>query len=255
MPQVTETDVFRACRTLFGPEFQLSRDFLSYLQPAGVRSAYRKKAKTTHPDRFASAPGSTQSKQMRLFQDLTQAHETLLSYLRQRHRFSTVARHRYSRQPVRKPTHGQQRDRQHNPRQRPLPTRPLQFGMFLYYQGIIPFDAVISAIIWQRRQRPNLGKIAKGWGWLDDGQIETILRPSGGAFRFGERAEKLGYLTPLQVRTLLCHQRSRQQQMGHYFVQQGYLDEASLDQLLHQLAEHNRTHRKGFSDYYYFYHR
>ena len=82
MPQVTETEVFRACRTLFGPELQLNREFLSYLQPAGVRSAYRKKAKVTHPDRFALSAGATRSRQKRLFQDLNQAHETVQIYLK-----------------------------------------------------------------------------------------------------------------------------------------------------------------------------
>ena len=49
MPYVTDAEVFRACRTLFGPELCLSHDFLNYLQPDGVRSAYRKRAKSVHP--------------------------------------------------------------------------------------------------------------------------------------------------------------------------------------------------------------
>lgn len=251
MPQVTETEVFHACRTLFGPDLQLNREFLSYLQPAGVRSAYRKKAKATHPDRFALSAGTTRSKQNRLFQDLNQAHETVQSYLKQRKLLGATSGS-YS-----KPTYSRRRQdppRRHSQRG-PLPSRPLQFGLFLYYLGVIPFNAVISAIIWQRQQRPIIGEIAKRWGWLDDKKIGQIINHRGGAFKFGERAEKLGLLSPLQVRTLLFHQRSRQQQMGHYFVSQGYFDETTLNQLLLQLAEHNQIYRKSYGGNYYFYHR
>jgi len=165
MPQVTEAEVFRACRTLFGSELNLSRDFLHYLQPAGVRSAYRKKAKATHPDRFAVAAASTQEKQQRLFQDLNQAHETVQTFLKQRERVPTSS---YFRSRATTTTYSQpKRRRQDRPYSKyyrgPLPTRPLQFGLFLYYLGIIPFNAVISAITWQRRQRPVLGEIAKRW--------------------------------------------------------------------------------------------
>jgi len=255
MPQVTETEVFRACRTLFGPELQLNRDFLSYLQPAGVRSAYRKKAKTTHPDRFAASSHATRSRQQQLFQDLNQAHQTLQSYLKQKKHgpggnFST---RRTSRPAYSQPKY-QRRDPS-RPARGPLPARPLQFGLFLYYLGIIPFTAVISAIIWQRQQRPVLGEIACRWGWLQESDISRIINHRCGLHKFGERAEQLGLLNPLQVRTLLFHQRSRQKQMGHYFVSQGYFDEATLHQLLHRLAEHNRTFRRGLGDHYYFHHR
>jgi hypothetical protein len=43
--------------------------------------------------------------------------------------------------------------------------------------------------------------------------------------------------------------------MGRYFVSQGYFDEATLNQLLLQLAEHNQTYRNSFGGYYYFHHR
>ncbi len=84
MPHVTEAEVFRACRTLFGPELKFDRAFLSYLQPSGARSAYRKKAKVIHPDRFAVSCSSTKIKQQRLFQDLNQAHQTVQKYLKQK---------------------------------------------------------------------------------------------------------------------------------------------------------------------------
>ncbi len=254
MPQVTETEVFRACRTLFGPELQLNRDFLFYLQPAGVRSAYRRKAKITHPDRFAIAAVTTRTKQQRLFQDLNQAHQTVLTYLKQRKSFPSG---HFSRN---YPASAQTKHRRQGPpdrqqRRGPLPARPMQFGLFLYYQGMIPFSAMISAISWQRRQRPALGEIARRWGWLDENNIHDIISHRGGTHKFGERAEQLGLLDQLQVRTLLFYQRSQQKQMGRYFVERGLLNEATLNQLLLQLAEHNQNFRKGFGGHYYYFHR
>ncbi len=257
MPQITEAEVIRACRTLFGQELQLNRDFLHYLQPAGVRSAYRKKAKATHPDRFAVSASSTQEKQQRLFQDLNQAHETVQNFLKQRDR--TPAAFYFRRQ--NSSTYSRpKRRRQERPYSKfyrgPLPARPLQFGLFLYYMGLIPFNAVISAITWQRQQRPVIGEIAKRWGWLNDEQIKQILHLRiSGVHKFGERAEHLGLLTSLQVRAVLLHQRTRQKQMGHYFIDQGFFDEATLNQLLTQLADHNRSYRQGYGGNYYFYHR
>ncbi|MCK5912509.1 MAG: J domain-containing protein [Desulfuromusa sp.] len=254
MSQVTETEVFRACRTLFGSELQLNRDFLFYLQPAGVRSAYRKKAKTTHPDRFAISAVGTRTKQHCLFQDLNQAHQTVQTYLKQRKKISSG---NFSRN---YPAYTQAKRQRQDPPQRqqqrgPLPARPLQFGLFLYYLGVIPFNAVITAITWQRQQRPALGEIAKRWGWLSAKNIHEIINYRSGIHKFGERAEKLGLLDQLQVRTLLFYQRSQQKQMGYYFVEQGFFNEATLNQLLLQLAEHNQTFRKGFGGHYYYFHR
>lgn len=254
MAQISEVEVFRACRTLFGPELQLNRDFLHYLHPAGVRSAYRKKAKTTHPDRYAVSAVGVQKKQQGLFQDLNQAHETVQKFLKQRQRIQ-VRSHFRSHTNQSQPYRRHQDQPRSNFYRGPLPPRPLQFGLFLYYQGLIPFNALISAITWQRQQRPALGDIAKRWGWLNEAQIKQILGHRKGACKFGERAEQLGLLSALQVRALLLHQRTRQKQMGQYFIEQGFFGKETLNLLLTQLAEHNQPFRHGYSGHYYYYHR
>ncbi len=255
MPQISEAEVFRACRTLFGSELHLSREFLRSLKASGVRTAYRKKAKNTHPDRFAFSAASTREKQLRLFQDLNQAHETVLKYLKQRDLFSSTSfgtRSSTFTQPKRR-----RQDRPYGKYyQGPLPTRPLQFGLFLYYLGLIPFSSVISAIVWQRQQRPVLGEIAQRWGWLSAGQVNQVLTYRNGLSKFGERAEQLGLLSPLQVRAMLLHQRTRQKQIGLYFIEQGFIDDKILNQLLFKLAKHNQTYQQGYSgQHFYFQHR
>jgi len=256
MPHVTEAEVFRACRTLFGPELKFDRAFLSYLQPSGARSAYRKKAKVIHPDRFAVSCSSTKIKQQRLFQDLNQAHQTVQKYLKQK-KVIRAQPIRHSRPAYSAPKHPKQRqDKARRDQQTAyLPQRPLQFGQFLYYLGIIPFHALIAAITWQRRQRPVLGEIAKRWGWLENEDIRQIITLRSQVQKFGERAEHLGLLSSVQVRTLLFHQRSQQRQIGDYFVEQNFFEKDTKNNLLSQLADHNRTHRKGFSQHFYYFHR
>lgn len=253
MPLISEAEVFRACRTLFGPELQLNRDFLHYLQPSGVRTAFRNRAKQTHPDRFAIATNLVREQQHRLFQDLNQAHETLQSFLKQRNVPFTGSRRTSAQQPQQHWRHN--RSPQSNYYRGPLPPRPLQFGLYLFYLGIIPFGAVITAIAWQRQQRPIIGDIARRWGWLDGAQIKQVLAYRNGGSKFGERAEQLGLLSALQVRAMLLHQRNRQRQMGQYFIEQGFFNAESLNLLLSQLAEHNQLYRHSFSGQYYFYHR
>ena len=130
MSYVTEAEVFRACRTLFGPELQLTRDFLSYLQADGVRSAYRKKAKVIHPDKFSVAADEIRIRQQRQFQDLNQAHQTVLSYLKQRKPF--VRTNSFGSRPAyrQQPPQYQRNNARSYPQRGPLPARPLQFGLF-----------------------------------------------------------------------------------------------------------------------------
>lgn len=243
MQQIPESELFHACRVLFGSELHLSREFLNYLQPSGVRSAYRKKALDTHPDRFASSSTTVKAKQEKLFQSLNQAHETVQNFLKQRNKvfneqIKRTQPHEYSR-----PYANRSATKQSHLYSGPLPSRPLQLGQYLYYRGLVPYAAVISAITWQRRQRPSLGEIARRWRWLDDQDIERILKLRGGFSRFGERAERLGLLNQLQVRTLLLHQRTQQQQIGRYFVENDYITEQTLDTLLKEFSEHNHKYR------------
>ncbi|HKJ05577.1 MAG TPA: J domain-containing protein [Geopsychrobacteraceae bacterium] len=251
MQQISESEILHACRVLFGSELHLSRGFLNYLQPSGARTAYRKKAMLTHPDRFVSSCSIILAKQKKLFQSLNQAHEVVQSYLRQRN----IA-------PVDLRQHPQaaQNSRPHRRRPTPdtnrfyrgtLPNRPLQLAQFLYYESLIPYAAVISAITWQRQQRPSVGQIAQRWRWLNDKDIDRILKLRSGFSRFGERAQQLGLLNPLQVRTLLLHQRANQKQIGRYFVDHGYITEKNLERLLDKLSEHNLKYRHGFSGQYY----
>lgn len=81
---VAENELFRACEIIFGPELTINRDFLEYLQISGIKTAYRKRAMETHPDRFAANGDMHLSQGTQLFHAVQEAYENLLGYLKAR---------------------------------------------------------------------------------------------------------------------------------------------------------------------------
>ncbi len=260
---LSETEIFKACRTLFGAEVDLSLDFLSYLQPSGVKTAYRQRVKETHPDTVVG-DAAQQRRQTGLFQELVAAYELFGNFFKQRERGLSLAGRTHAPprpaqpQPA-KPAGGFRSGRsaqegahaRRGPSRGPTPRQPhlycgnlpgrtLEFGLFLYYQRLIDYRQLVEALVWQRRQRPNLGDIAQRWGWLTDQEIRTILGSRGPLRRFGEKAVHLQYLSDRQLQTLLYYQRSQQKRLGQFFVEQKILTAADVDRLVLEQQSHNR---------------
>lgn len=231
-----------ACRTLFGQEVNLSQDFLQYLQPSGAKSAFRNQAKVHHPDRHAASSPLIRKQQAERFREIRQAYDLVIEFLEKRHHKRGSAK---PGGPSKKPAYKSKNDtRRHKP-QRPhprpgsIPSIPLEFGMYTFYQGKVTYQQLIEALVWQRRQRPTLGAIAQKWGWLSETKVAQILGHRGHSVRFGKKAVELGYLKQHQVDALLKHQRSRQTKIGQYFVEKGLLTEAETDQIFQRLKAHN----------------
>ncbi|QWR77067.1 J domain-containing protein [Candidatus Magnetomonas plexicatena] len=85
MSEVTnEAELYDACRVLFGTEIKVDRNFLEYIQPSGVKSAYRKMALLTHPDRV-EALGKDYLRNLNVdFRSVAEAYEKLSKYLKLR---------------------------------------------------------------------------------------------------------------------------------------------------------------------------
>lgn len=81
---MNELDLYDACRVLFGKEVRIDRQFLEYIQPSGVKSAYRKMALATHPDRIAALGDSIQAGTGSDFRVVADAYEKLTKYLKLR---------------------------------------------------------------------------------------------------------------------------------------------------------------------------
>jgi hypothetical protein len=234
----SEAALLDACRILFGTKIDLSSQFLAYLQPEGAKSAYREKAKKNHPDLFADCAPGIRRRQSELFQEIHGAYKLLATYLDQRNRTGAP--------PTRPGPSEERTTKESRPYRaatgvpRHLPRQHLEFGLFLYYRGFIAYPDLIAALLWQRRQRPNLGALAKRWGWLDDQKIQATLQHRGSGNRFGTRALQLGFLTGIQLQALLRYQQTLHKKFGQYFVEQGILNAAEIDRLAEDLDKHNQ---------------
>jgi len=255
---LSSSDLFRACSILFGPDVDVSYDFLNYIQPAGIKTAFRKLALETHPDTQqgeVDAPASSEK-----FMEVHWAYKRLISFISRR---DTLPIGRHSR-PRREPagagsftTARRTRQRRRSRHQSPpddsqrtgyyytstVPRRALLFGEYLFYCGIIPWDALIKAIVWQRTQRPRLGEIAKQWGWLSDRQVSQTMRGRRLGEQFGQSAIRQEHLSQMQLNALLNAQRGKQRPFGEYFVLHGMLSREELENHYANFISHNTSYR------------
>jgi len=255
--QPSARDIFEACRVLFGPTVQITPEFLRYLQPVGLKTAFRKRALETHPDR-AKALGIFEKELHARFQMVRQAYDILNAFLKTQNMLHTT-RSASTRWSQRSPqtagnrkhnTHQRQSQRHTTTRRRTgqdhfyqgsLPRRCLLFGQYLYYSGIISWRTLIDAITWQRMQRPRIGQIAMGWGLLSSRDVIKILTERTLNERFGECALRIGYITNFQHIALIGRQRKLQRPLGEFFIRNGNLTGGQLLHLLNRHRVHNRS--------------
>ncbi len=235
-------EVFDACGLLFGPEVEISLDFLKYLEPSGLKAAYRKKALETHPDR-ARALGRDEAKMGERFREAALAYEKLVPIITNK---KTV----FSRfQPIGQTKKEQTVVRREEAKSsfsdffytKDMPQRQLLFGQFLYYSGLISWNTLIKAVTWQKRQRPPIGQLALEWKMMSRSDIQQILMCREFRGKFGERAIRLGYLSRFQLMALLGKQRNLQRPIGTFFVNEGILLQREIEAVAARQKIHNRT--------------
>jgi hypothetical protein len=233
-----DANVLNACRTLFGADAALSNEFLLSLKPNVIKTAFRKKAKETHPDLFSAHDPLVQKRQTELFRVVNAAYDIMRNYCERRDRPRRPVRARPPRSTT-AATPSFHEDETGWRYRGTVPERRLEIGRFLYYRGGIPYHVLIKALAWQMRQRPPVGTIARQWGWLNDGTVRAILSHRGQPHLFGERAQQLGFLSSHQARILLAYQRTLQKRLGRYFVEHGHLTHDEMERLAAELRRHN----------------
>lgn len=222
-----------ACRVLFGPDVDINREFLFYVAPSGVKSAYRKMALVFHPDRAFGKDDATRRIYTERFLRTNLAYERMMGFLRERDVLAVPSERPIKTGPS-------------SPPPSVLPRRRLFIGQFLLYMGVISWEALSRALARQRKQRPRFGELAVGWDWLSDGEVEFALRKKKRGERIGEAAVRLGMLEPFQTRVLTAYQRSRQTPLGAYFVENGYLSDIRLKELVAEFMSHNARFGPSF---------
>jgi hypothetical protein len=246
---LSENDIFKACRILFGDQIDVGQDFLFYIQPCGARSAYRRLAKETHPDLFLNETPDVLKNRTEQFKNLNEAYELLSTFFIQREQGLILSSSDVKNSPSTvssRPKNSASRSHSsstHNQKNRfyngKIPTRICKIGIYLYYRGLIPFRALIEALVWQRRQRPSIGQLAHRWGWLEDSEINKIITSRKYQGLFGEKAVDMGLLTEFQVRTLLYFQGTLHKKLGQYFVEKGSFSPGKMEKLVKELHGHN----------------
>ena len=268
--QTTSSELFKACETIFGPEVNVSIEFLEYLQPIGIKTAYRKRALETHPDR-AKALGSFARDLNTEFIDVQQAYEKLLLFV-ETNNGSTLSASPFSDFKTRQaPSYqssekssytssyqkhkGGQKKSFHDPQYTSkkhkthsdhfytgnVPKGRLMIGQLLYYSGLISWRTLIQAICWQRRQRPQIGQIAITWGLISSQDVIRILTDRTLNEKFGECALRIGYISNFELLALVGRQRQLQRPLGEYFIKCGILSSTDIMSMAHKQRLQNLT--------------
>ncbi len=244
-----EQRLFDSCRILFGSEVDIGWDFLFYIQLSGLKSAFRRRALLTHPDRAAHRRKGASPAAAESFIITKDAYDHLLDFIRKRHTFRhgvktpSPARHGAKAPPRNRPARrGQETaptDFFYSGR---LPRRRLLMGEFLFYSGVVSWENLIKAIVWQRRQRPKLGRIASEKGWLHPSQARFAALRKGVGTPIGEALIRFGLLERWQVDVLLWRQRRMQTALGEYFIRARLISRSRLYHLLEKFNLHNEAY-------------
>lgn len=247
---VTSTDLVRACQILFSPETSVSLAFVQNLDPSTLKTAYRKKALETHPDR-ARALGVHEQIQTKRFREVKRAYEVLLPVTEKTVTVAFPGQNRPRPQAKRAETPHEKpryttRNKTSSYYRGCVPNHSLRLGQYLYYSGIITWRHLIDAISWQRRVKPRYGQIALEWNILDHQQIMDILIQKENSERFGEYARRCGIITDFQHLAIIGKQNKCHRLFGEYFVLNGILTQRQLDILLIRLMQHNDTNHHRY---------
>lgn len=236
-----ESELMDACRILF-PTAEICREFLCYIQPEGLKNAYRNRAWECHPD--ANGEDRDQTRRTELFRQSVEAYKLLNDFLKVR-KPCIPLRHASPMRPSAPRMEILARAEDELYYEGPFPTIELKTGLYLYYSGAVSYQAVVRALMWQRDLRPPLGDFARQWGWLSEEDVTRILAATHIVGTFGERALEMGLLTQSQLNIILLHQRTMQRPIGRYFVARSLLSELTLRHHLRELERHNQQVRKS----------
>lgn len=124
-----------------------------------------------------------------------------------------------------------------------IPARKLRIGHYLYFSGLISWESLIKALVWQRRQRPRLGEIGRSLGWLSSRDIRKILSNRSSSTPFGRTAVRLDLLSESQLTILLSRQNRMKKKIGVYFVRHNLLTSAQMTEFVSQCRKHNIRQR------------
>lgn len=263
MRGVTEQRVAEALKSLFG---DLESSLPPRISKALLKEVYHNRIFECHPDR-ANSLGNDESQLVDKTSSLNGAYALLSKLVKTQDletaKFRAVARrkkrampkqnHRAPRRTVkqtvsRKPSQGtSSRPEEYDYRgvmadywDGELPSRQLRFGRYLYYKGLISWDSLVEALMWQAEQKPLLGEVLVGRGDIGRSELQQVLLAKANGEFFGDCAMRLGLANSKQIRAALDLQDKKQRPVGTYFLKRGLLQYDSLQRHLKKHQEHNQ---------------
>jgi curved DNA-binding protein CbpA len=226
-------EIASALRLIYGDQVTARPDILRTLDFEGLKAAFRKRAMELHPDR-AKIIGKSSDELSEMFKDVQTAYEQLRELLGP----SFDASRQFKK--MDKPYMGWTNAPGEHYWEADIPRSKLLLGQFLYYAGLVTFNTLVSAITWQRQQRPTFGKIAGMWDYLSDSQMREIMASRKSGEKLGETAIRLGYLSPFQRTAVIGFQKWLQRPIGEFFQEIGILEETEIVYLIGLMKKHNR---------------
>jgi hypothetical protein len=212
------------------------------LSPLELKTAYRKKAFEAHPDR-ACVLGENKEMLDKHFKEITTAYESLNSIVQGKVKY-IIKDETPKRRNVRF-TNRYKQIKQKRTSDRfykgDMPERKLLIGQFLYYSRQISWQTLLDALLWQRKQRPIIGKIALDWGILSSDEIQWILSKRSYKDKFGEYALRNGFITYFQLLAIIGRQKKLQPLIGKYFIQEKILGYLEVKKMVKMLKNHNEN--------------
>ena len=271
---LTPKDLLQSCKTLFGPEVNVSLEFLHYLQSDGLKSIYRKRALETHPDRQASRDPSVRKSNNVSFHAIRVAYENLFYFLQTRNAHTVIDSAGNSdteRQVFQRAADmefisnrdGQRVCSAHRSikpivfvddgfkmmncisserlyQGTTVPQRQLLFGHYLYYTGLTNWKTITRILILQRMGRPRLGELGHSVGIFSKEDVIQILRSKAPLQTFGQTAKRMGMLNENQLHFLFVKQQRLQKRFGTILVEKNLLNRKELLELLYRFDLHNK---------------
>ncbi len=243
MTVVPHNLIVQACNILFGPEVVVSNDFLRYLQPSGVKAAFRKKALETHPDR-AKILGVDEAQMLQQFKNVNDAYKRLYPIVGGDGKIIITPQGTEKRQPD---VNANDTEAQTTAKKWAndiysgrIPQRELLMGRFMYYSSIISWNTLIKALAWQKRQHPLIGQLAISKGLLTLKEIQAILCQKKHNEKFGQCAIREGYLKWFNIMPLLNKQRGCKRLFGDYFIDKNIFRAIEIERVVKKQRLHNQ---------------
>lgn len=231
-------EIINACRLLFPAAVIVDAGFLNTIANEDLKTAFRRTALKTHPD-LSKSLGRSPEELSRMFQEVSSAYKTLQTFCFQRPaNHARVNVHQRSRRPASPVRTGRAAANDYF-YTGVLPRRKLRLGEYLYYSRIISWRTLIGAIVWQKRQRPLFGEIARQWKFLSDDDIRLILKKKTRDEMFGECARRYGFLSQFQQLAVTGRQRRLQPLFGTHFIENGLMSVVQINMLVSRKEQHN----------------